>query len=256
MIELENLVAIHDSPKTIRRHKRVLEELFYLCINESFQETIESARVDIQNLRPELDVVLPCVKDTAIAFREIVYFAGPNYRTILSGISEKHSYFHSSFVRNYFDIPSDINPRGRFNILENILFFNNPIPDNNPIDHFKNRSGYMEISHDEIEGPCIRLQFDIGTTKKEMIDIIEKDFPEALALQAEQYNVINKQYRPDQSLRKKYLIQEQANLGRTDTQIAIHLEGVGIYGEENTGDHVRLQRRRMMEEVERFDSDD
>ena len=256
MIQLDNLVAIHDNPETIRRHRRVLEELFYLCINENFRETIETARVDIQNIRPQLDVELPCNKDTAIAFREAVHFAGPGYRTLLNSISEKHNYFHSSFVRNYFDIASDTNPRGRFNILENILFFNDPIPESNPIDHFKSRSGYMELGYDEVEGPCIRLQFDIGTTKKEMKDIIDKAFPEASELQLEKYKIPTKQYRPDSGLKIKQVIYEQTNLGQSDTQIAIQLETEGIYKEENTGDHVRLQRSRMMEEVGRFDSDD
>jgi hypothetical protein len=192
----------------------------------------------------------PCDRETAIALRNEIY--SDEYRTVLFNISERHGYYHPSFTRNYLVVSSDSDRRNMFNILENILFFNNPIPDNNPVDHFKSRSGYVEIANDEIEGPYIRMHFDLGTKQKEIVDIIEKSFPETADLQADRFNIPKKQYRVDSSLRKKMIIDEQIRQEATDTQIALILEREGLYSEENTGDSVRMQKNRMSAEVERF----
>jgi hypothetical protein len=53
MIDTTNLVELHDTEETIRRHKRILEELFYLCINPTFEKTIVDARSSLTEMLPE-----------------------------------------------------------------------------------------------------------------------------------------------------------------------------------------------------------
>ena len=258
MIDLDNLVTLHDSENTIRRHRRLLEELFYLCINPTFLESIANARLDVQNMLNGNDVVFPIANnETAFTLRNEYLARNGDYLGLLTGICERHNYYHPSFIRNYWQVAGDANTRNKLNILENIIFLNNPLPDpdQNPIDHFNNRSGYMEIDHDET-GPYIRLQFDIGTTLKEMTDIIDKQFPNTAQLQKEQFSIPDTQYRRDNSLRTKAIIHEQTQLGNNDTRIAILLENEGLYKEENTGDSVRTQRNRMKANSERFTPND
>jgi DNA-binding transcriptional MerR regulator len=258
MINLDNLVTLHDNENTIRRHRRLLEELFYLCINPTFLETITSARLDVQNMLNGNDVILPIANnETAVELRNEHLARNGDYLRLLTGICERHNYYHPSFIRNYWQVAGDANTRNKFNILENIIFLNNPLPDpdQNPIEHFNNRSGYMEIDSDET-GPYIRLQFDIGTTLKEIQDIIDKQFPDTAQFQKEQFNIPDTQYRRDKSLRIKAIIHEQTQMGENDTRIALLLEKEGLYGVENTGDSVRTQRNRMDVDSNRFTPND
>jgi len=254
MIELATLVRIHDNPKSIRRHRRILEELFYLCLNETFEATIQETREQLRGMTNEVYVEFPCSSDSAIGLRNVIY--GDDYRAILLSISERHGYYHSSFIRDYMKVSSDSDMRESFNILENILFFNDPIPYNNPKDHFKSRSGYVEISYDEIEGPYIRMHFDLGTTRKEIIDIIDKAFPETSELQAENYNIPKKQYRVDAGLQKKLVMYQDFMAGVPDLSTAVALESSDLTDVEYTADYIRLQRGRMQEEILRFNHDD
>ena len=258
MISLDNLVALHDNANTIRRHRRLLEELFYLCINPTFVDTVAGARLELQEMMLETGIIFPINNlETVTALKSQYLLRNDTYQTLLVGIGEKHNFYHPSFVRDYSRVAGEADIRYRLNILENILFLNNPLPDINqdPIEHFNNRSGYMEIAHDEA-GPYIRMQFDIGTTLKEIQDIIDKRFPETAQLQEQNFNIPDMQYRVDRSLRIKALIYEQTLLNRNDTQVAITLDDAGLYGTENTGDNVRMQRNRMNKASARFNPND
>lgn len=258
MIDLHNLVEIHNNPETIRRHKRILEELFYLCINDSFESTIRDLRELLQErvLVRGTDLRFPSIRESVIEIRNEHFARNDEYRELLIRVSEKHRYFHPAFTRNYSFVVSDSTMRNQFNVLENIIFFNNPIPDSNPLEHFRNKSGYMEIAHDEIEGPYIRMHFDIGTSLREIKDIIDKQFPETSDLQHNDYAIPLKQYREGVNLQLEYEIHQQVLNEQDNIQIAVELERQGLYSEENTGDHVRMQRNRMEEKADRFTSVD
>lgn len=254
MIDLSTIVQLHDRDKTIRRHCRILEELFYLCINDSFITTIQNTRERLRSMATKVYAEFPCNMDTAVNLRNEIY--GDDYRQILTEVSERHRYFHPSFTRDYLQVSSDSDMRQKFNVLENIIYFNNPLPYNNPREHFNSRSGYMEVAYDEIEGPYIRMHFDIGTTLQEIKDIIDKDFPETQNLQVNKFNISTKQYRKDTNLRKKSIIHNCYKEGQKDTQIAVVLDNDGNYGEENLAEQIRAQRTRTQEAVDRYNAYD
>lgn len=255
MIELSNLVALHDDKRAIHRHKRILEELFYLCINKSFLTTIAEARLTIKDLLEENEIALPCNQETALYIKKHLSL-NSDYQSLLDQISDKHKYYHPSFTRNYRQIGTDVVTFSHFNILENIIFFNNPIPSENPLDYFHNRSGFMEIANDEIMGPVVRIQFDLGTTKGEMINIIEKDFPEIKELMQKNFNMPKTQYRADESLTIKEFIHRYWVWQESDMDIAIRLENEGLLSSEVTEDHIKKYRQRMNIDTARFQGED
>ncbi|MFM2423762.1 MAG: hypothetical protein RLZZ70_149 [Candidatus Parcubacteria bacterium] len=255
MINLSNLIELHESDDAIRRHKRILEELFYLCINESFEQTIIETRERLTAASGEqgIDLSFPCIFDSAVEVRRILRQIPNFYKELLLSIADSHRYYHPSFLRDYSKVASDADMSRKFSILENIIFFNNPIPNNDAKGHFKLASGYMEIADDEIDGSYIRMHFDLGTTKNEMLSIIEKRFPETNELQIEKYNIKNQQrFKEDNNLPLKAEIYRLSEQGLNDTQIAIHLENNG-YRDDISLDAVRMHRTRLIEESERFD---
>ncbi len=254
MINLNNLVELHDKEGAVHRHKRILEELFYLCINHTFVESIQSARVTLQGMANPIDLSFPCTKEGAVNIRNSHFMNMEDYQVLLNAISERHSYYHPSFTRNYRKIEADAATKNQFNVLENIIFFNDPIPERDPLNHFKNRSGFMEIGNDEIDGPCIKMQFDLGTSKTEIINIIDKLFPETSELQAERYNVPQSKYRADGNLRVKEIIHKLTQEGDQDSAIAVKIEALGLVPPQDNYDYIRQHKQRMAKATERFEA--
>lgn len=258
MIDLDNLVQLHDNKETIRRHKRILEELFYLCINESFNNTVADARRTIFEMMSNTGIEFPIDNiSTAIELRNTHLANNEEYQTLLVSIGERHNYYHPSFTRDYSRVSSDSTTFNRFNILENILLLNNPLPDisQDTREHFSNKSGYMEIAVDE-KGPFISMHFDLGTTKKEIQDIIDKLFRETADIQESRYMIPNARYTPEKNLKIKSIIHKETSEGANDTQISITLEDEGLYDEDSTGDSVRMQKTRMNRNAARFNAND
>jgi hypothetical protein len=256
MINLDNLATLHDNEGAIHRHKRILEELFYLCINPTFIETIENKRAEIQGMIDEVDLDFPITLEGAIQIRRNYLTDRPEYWQLLQEVSEKHRYYHPSFTRNYTKIITDEDVSNRFNIIENIIFFNNPIPDERPLEHFNNRSGFMEIGYDEVSKPYVKVQFDLGTTKIEMINIIEKDFSKIKKLLKNEYNIPETRYRADDNLRAKNFIHKNTQLGESNTTISVKLENSGLVPSQDNLDYIRLHKQRMAKAAERFDAND
>lgn len=256
MIELDNLAVLHDDKDAIHRHKRLLEEIFHLCINETFSETIDDARVSILAMLNGINLDFPCDKETALQLRNGPLSETIEYRQLLNSISTKHGYYHPAFTRNYIAPDTDPDNRSKLNILENIIFLNDPVPEANPLDHFYDRSGFMGIAEDDINGPHIKIQFDIGTTKQEMINIIVKDFPETLEQLADEYNIPKTRYRATENLNAKAFIIKQTLLGDSDITIAAKLETEGLIKPQDNYDHVRMAKARMSEASSRFNPND
>ena len=256
LINLDNLVELHDNENAIHRHKRILEELFYLCINETFVETVAEARISIQQMLHDIDLDFPCERITALQIRNGQLADSDDYKLLLDSISHKHKYHHPAFTKNYRKIGRDTETHNEFNVLENIIFFNNPLPEANPLDYFNNRSGFMEIIDDEIIGPHIRIQFDIGTTKGEMLRIIEKDFTDTAGLLSLEYNVPKTRYRADENLTVKTFIHRRSYFEESDMDIAMRLEKAGLLSSEVTQDHVKKYRQRMKADTSRFQRED
>ena len=175
MIEMNYLIAAQRDSE-ILRHKRLLEEIFHLCLNESFRESVLDARESFSALNGG-EVTLPTTREIALEVRDNLYHNHRDqYRTILNEVADRHNYYHPSFTRDYKSIVSDVDYTQHFCILENIIFLNAPLFEEDTREHFNTRSGSMEIADDEPTGPYIKITFDIGTSKEEMIEIIRKTF--------------------------------------------------------------------------------
>src|SRR4051812_48266127 len=140
MIQLTTLESAHEVAE-IERHRKLLEELFYLCLNQSFERTIESFREEIKERLRELDqeISIPNKsKEISRRYRDELTTVTHRewYREKQTEIANKHHYFHPSFIRDYPTIGSDAEVKNRFNVLENIVFLNTPIGEEDTREHY------------------------------------------------------------------------------------------------------------------------
>jgi hypothetical protein len=260
MIDLTQLASAHEAT-SIERHKKLLEEIFYLSLNESFNSSVALFRTEISEMLANIEIKnaqLPSKnRELAREYRDAIVFSDIVrwYRRRQIEISNTHHYFHPSFIRDYPSLGSDNEVRGRFNILENIIFLNAPILTEDTRDHFDIRSGYMEIADDEPTGPYIRIVFDIGTSIKQMVNIIDKQYPEISREMTERYRIPDvKRFDPDDRLMEKVRIFELHATGKSDAHIGVRLKKEGVSLEEANAEAINSIRRRAQEKIDRFNS--
>lgn len=264
-IYLESLAKAHDSLGN-RRHQLIIQDLFYLCTNESFINSISKIRNNIIEKLINVGIESPSLptdlEKITRKYRKTIYDNNlwEWYRDELILIAELHDYYGQSFLDDYITdkvsrdagyklILSDFE---ELNVLENIIFFNDPMwpKDTFPRVPFRSRAGHLSIDYN-IYRKYIKAEFDLGTDRRTMIRIIEKDFDTIANLQEEEYRIPNIRREVDNKLFIKCKVFELQKQGRTPTQISITLESL-YPTQEITQDKVKKILARIKEKQIRF----
>ncbi len=248
-IYLDNLIKAHIK-STNRRHRLILQDLFYLCKNDSFVKNIVKTRKAIIKKLKTKNIKLQDIptdqKVLAKNYKDNLFKKGfwNWYREQLGLIAYEHNYYEQCFI--------DKEDLEDFNILENIIFLNDPVWSENssfgiPL---RPRAGNLSIDYD-VNGAYIRAKFDIGTDKRTMKIIIDKDFGTVAKLREKEYRIpINRREIDSDLLIKNEILKMSAN-GDTDTEIAVKLESKGL--KDVSLDKVRLKIERAKVKIARFD---
>lgn len=266
LIDLHKLLELHGKI-TNRRHKLILLDVFYLCLNKSFQQSVSDFRQELLKKAKELknaDFTIPSKNLEMVgSLRKNIHESNlwKWYKDSLWNIAESHYFYDPSFTEDLLSKYIEENgesltlPEIAFedlNILENIIFLNTPLTntDENGIP-LRPRAGSLSIESD-IYGPYIKGKFDLNVSKTTIETIVDKTFDNIKAEIEEEYKIPKINRHQEENLAMKYKLSQLE--GKTLEQKALVIESEGLYkGKDMSLDAVRLNEERIEKGISRFD---